>query len=354
MYGEDTMERRTLGRTDLKVSALCLGSMTWGSQNSEAEAHAQIDMALEHGVNFIDSAEMYPTTPHNRDTCGDSERLIGTWVAKNKARRGDVVLATKVIGLGYQNIRDGGPITPAVLRLAVDESLQKLQTDYIDLYQLHWPNRGTYHFLQHWTYDASGQDTAKAQDEVAEQLATLDALIKEGKIRHIGLSNETVWGCMQFLHKAESAGLPRIVSVQNEYSLMRRLYDLDMAEMSHHEQVGLICYSPLAGGVLTGKYSGGAVPTGSRGAINPGVGGRTGAASLAAADAYGAAARKHGLDPTQMALAWCLKRPFMASVIFGATTLDQLENSLRAVDVTITDALEADLLEVYRHYPKPY
>ena len=208
-----------MGRTDLKVSALCLGSMTWGSQNTEAEAHAQIDMALDHGVNIIDTAEMYPTTPHRRETCGDSERLIGTWVAKNPHRRSDVVLATKVIGDGYKNIRDGGPITPKVIRIAVEESLGKLQTDYIDLYQLHWPNRGSYHFLKHWTYDPSDQDTAKAIGEVEEQLEALDALIKEGKIRHIGLSNESVWGTMQFLRVAERDGLPRVVSVQNGVQL---------------------------------------------------------------------------------------------------------------------------------------
>lgn len=347
------MNMRKLGRSDLSVSPLCLGSMTWGSQNSEAEAHAQIDMALDHGVNFIDSAEMYPTTPHHRDTCGDSERRIGEWVAKT-GRRADVVLATKVVGDGYENIREGGPITPDIIRTACEDSLRKLQTDYIDLYQIHWPNRGSYHFIKHWEYDPSTQDTARALEDIEAELTTLDALVKEGKIRHIGLSNETAWGTMQYLRIAERLGLPRVATVQNEYSFLRRFYDLDMAELSHHENVGLICYTPLGGGMLTGKYSDGAMPEGSRAAINEGIGGRMTEFGMAAADAYVAVARKHGLDPAQMALAWCMARPFMASVIFGATSLPQLETSLAAMSLTLDEEVLSDILDVYKRYPKPH
>lgn len=346
------MDYRPLGHTDIKVSALCLGSMTWGSQNTEAEAHAQIDMALDHGINFIDTAEMYPVTPHRRETCGDSERLIGTWVEKT-GRRKDVIIATKVIGDGYANIRDGGPITPEVIRIACEDSLRKLRTDYIDLYQLHWPNRGSYHFQKHWSYDPSGQDTSKALADIEGELTALDALMKEGKIRAIGLSNESTWGTMQYLAAAERLGLPRVVSVQNEYSLLRRFYDLDMAEMSHHEGVGLLAYTPLAGGMLTGKYSGGVIPEGSRATIMDMVGGRMNEAGLAASDAYVAVAQKHGIDPTQMALAWSMGRPFMTSVIFGATSLPQLENSLRTPDLTLSDEVRSDILEVYKQYPRP-
>jgi len=280
-------------------------------------------LALDHGINFIDTAEMYPVTPHRRETCGDSERLIGTWVEKT-GRRKDVIIATKVIGDGYANIRDGGPITPEVIRIACEDSLRKLRTDYIDLYQLHWPNRGSYHFQKHWSYDPSGQDTSKALADIEGELTALDALMKEGKIRAIGLSNESTWGTMQYLAAAERLGLPRVVSVQNEYSLLRRFYDLDMAEMSHHEGVGLLM-----------------------------VGGRMNEAGLAASDAYVAVAQKHGIDPTQMALAWSMGRPFMTSVIFGATSLPQLENSLRTPDLTLSDEVRSDILEVYKQYPRP-
>ena len=347
------MRYNTLGRTDLKVSALCLGSMTWGSQNSEAEAHAQIDCALDAGINFIDSAEMYPVTPHRAETSGDSERLIGTWVAKSK-RRSDVIIATKVVGEGYKLIRDGAPISPQTIRTAVEDSLNKLQTDYIDLYQLHWPNRGSYHFRQVWTYDPSKQDTARAIADIEEQLQTLDGLIKEGKIRHIGLSNETAWGVMQFLRVAERDGLPRVASIQNEYSFLRRIYDLDLAEVAHHEDVGLLAWTPLGGGLLTGKYRGGALPAGSRATINEGIGGRMSEAGLAASAAYADLAERHGLDPAQMALAWCLERPFMTSAIFGATSVPQLENSLKALDLTLSDEARAGILEIYQRYPMPY
>lgn len=347
------MDYRPLGRTDIKVSALCLGTMTWGSQNTEAEGHAQIDMALDHGINFIDSAEMYPVTPHAKETSGDSERILGTWLEKS-GRREDVIVATKVIGEGYQFIRDGGPMDAAFIRAGCEESLKKLRTDYIDLYQIHWPNRGSYHFRQHWEYDPSTQDTVRALEEIELTLTTLDALVKEGKIRTIGLSNESCWGTMRFLSIAERLGLPRVVSMQNEYSFLRRFYDLDMAEMSHHEDVGLLAYTPLGGGLLTGKYSGGKIPEGSRATVMEGVGSRMTEAGLAASDAYVAIAKRHGLDPAQMALAWCAARPFMTSVIFGATSTAQLEKSLPAGSLTLSDEVNAEILDVFKQYPKPF
>ena len=215
------MRYNQLGRTDIKVSALCLGSMTWGSQNTAPEAYAQIDMALDRGVNFIDTAEMYPVNPLAKETQGDTERILGDWIGAS-GRRQDIILATKVSGKGYMNVRDGAPITPASIDLALDASLRSLKTDYIDLYQLHWPNRGSYMFRQNWTYDASGQDSDEVIDHMIEVLQHLEKCRDDGKIRHIGLSNESAWGTMRWLSIAAVQGLPRMVSVQNEYSLLCR------------------------------------------------------------------------------------------------------------------------------------
>ena len=298
------MKYNDLGRTGLKVSELCLGSMTWGTQNPEAEGHQQIDFALEHGINFIDTAEMYPTTPLSAETQGDTESIIGTWFAKT-GRREDVILATKVSGSGYRHVRSGAPISPDTINTAIDCSLKRLQTDYIDLYQLHWPNRGSYHFRQSWGFDATGQDTAETLEHMREVLETLEVLVKAGKVRHVGLSNESAWGTAKFLQIAEANNLPRMASIQNEYSLLCRIFDLDLAELSHHEDVGLLSFSPLACGMLTGKYRNGAIPEGSRASINDGLGGRFKPNAMAAVEAYAGVAEKHGLDFTQMALAFC-------------------------------------------------
>ena len=242
---------RELGRTGLKVSAICLGSMTWGTQNTTDEGHAQIDMALDRGVNFIDTAEMYPTNPLSKETQGDTERVIGEWVAKS-GRRDEVIIATKVSGEGYKNVRDGAPISPETINQALENSLRSLQTDYVDLYQLHWPNRGSYMFRQNWTYDPTRQDRANTIAHMEEVLDCLNGHIKAGKIRHIGLSNESAWGTAQWLRLSEERGLPRMASIQNEYSLLCRLFDTDMAELAHNEDVGLLAFSPLACGMLIG------------------------------------------------------------------------------------------------------
>ncbi|BDA87018.1 NADP-dependent oxidoreductase [Aureimonas sp. SA4125] len=346
------MKTRPLGRTGLNVSEICLGSMTWGSQNSEAEGHAQMDYALDQGVNFIDTAEAYPTTPMVKETMGRTEEIIGSWL-KASGKRDAVILATKIAGQGNDKIRDGGPITAAGIRIAVEDSLQRLATDRIDLYQLHWPNRGSYHFRKTWTYDPSGQDPAGERENMAEVLEALGALVKEGKLLHVGLSNETVWGTAQFLAIAEKAGLPRIASIQNEYSLMHRIFDLDWAELSLNEDVGLLAYSPLAAGLLTGKYGGGAIPEGSRGSINKGLGGRHTDSAVSVADAYADVARRHALQPNQMALAFCLTRPFMTSVIIGATTMEQLVSDIAAAEVTLDEAVMDDIAAVHRRYPIP-
>jgi aryl-alcohol dehydrogenase-like predicted oxidoreductase len=343
---------RKLGRTDIDVSAICLGSMTWGTQNSEAEAHEQLDYAVEQGINFIDTAEMYPTNPMSKETMGDTERFIGSWLARS-GRRSDVVIASKITGPGRDYVRGGRKIDRAGILEAVDESLKRLQTDYIDLYQLHWPNRGSYHFRQSWSFDPSKQDRQQAQDDITEALHALDEVVKAGKVRHVGLSNESAWGTAQYLKIAEAGGLPRVQSIQNEYSLMQRIFDLDLGELAHHENVGLLAYSPLAAGLLTGKYQGDVTPAGTRRAATPDLGGRIGAISFAVVEEYLAVARKHGLDPSQMALAFCLTRPFMTSVIIGATTMTQLRTNIASVDVTLGDNVLDDIQAVYRRYPVP-
>lgn len=347
------MKYRKLGRSDISVSAYCLGSMTWGTQNSEAEGHAQIDAAMDAGINFIDTAEMYPTTPLSKETQGRTEEIIGTWVRDNPAKRGDTVIATKVIGEGYQAIRDGAPISKATITQAVEGSLKRLQTDYIDLYQLHWPNRGSYHFRKWHKFDPTAQDRATVKDDIAETLEVLGGLVKAGKLREVGLSNESTWGTAQFLSIAEANGWPRMVSTQNEYSLLCRHFDLDFAELSHHEDLGLLAFSPLAAGILTGKYQGGAKPAGSRKSINNELGGRWTERVEAVVDLYAGVAAKHGLDLTQMALAFCAQRPFMTSVIFGATTMEQLSVALGAAEVTLSAEVLDDIAAVYQAHPIP-
>jgi aryl-alcohol dehydrogenase-like predicted oxidoreductase len=347
------MEYRELGRTGLKISAYCLGSMTWGTQTTEAEGHAQIDYALDHGVNFIDTAEMYPVNPLSKATQGDTERVIGSWIGASR-RREEIILATKVSGAGYPNVRDGAPISTATIAEALDNSLTSLQTDYIDLYQLHWPNRGSYMFRQNWTYDPSGQNSTEVEEQMLDVLNALGDHVKAGKIRHIGLSNETAWGVMRWLRLAEENNLPRMQSIQNEYSLMCRLYDTDLAEVTHHEQVGLLAYSPLAAGLLTGKYKKQVTPAGSRRAINEDLGGRTTDRAWQAIEAYLDIADKHGLNPVHMAMEFCVSRPFVSSAILGATTLEQLKIILDGQDKSLMDAVLADLNKAHRAHPMPY
>lgn len=347
------MQYKTLGRTDLRVSTLCLGSMTWGSQNSEAEGHRQIDHALDSGINFIDTAEMYPANPGPDDYAGKTEEIIGTWVEKS-GRRGDVVLATKITGEGSSRARGGEPIHPAGIRASLEGSLKRLRTDYIDLYQLHWPNRGSYHFRQYWDYDPSGVDRATTRQDIADILGELQRQIDAGKIRHVGLSNESAWGTALYLEVAERENLPRMATIQNEYSLLCRIFDLDLAELCVAEDVDLLSYSPLACGILSGKYAGDATPAGSRRALNATINKRISDTLWPAHDAYLDIARKHGLDPSQMALAWCLTRPFMGSVIFGSTSIDQLETALGSADLTLSEDVMNDIKAAYRLHPMPF
>lgn len=346
------MKYNALGRTGIKVSEICLGTMTWGSQNTEEEAHEQMDYAVAKGINFFDTAELYPVTPLSAETQGLTEAYIGTWL-KARGKRDDIIVATKVAGPGRPYIRGGSPISPATMRQALEESLQRLQTDYIDLYQLHWPNRGSYAFRQSWTYDPSGQDRKAVPEELLALLETLGDFVKEGKVRAIGVSNDTAWGVMKMLALAEKAGLPRLASIQNEYNFLYRPFDLDLSEVAHHEDVGLLAYSPLAAGLTTGKYIGGAHPTGSRLTINGDLGGRYTEYQDEAVRAYAALAREHELDLAQMQLAFSLTRPFMTSVIIGATTMEQLRTDIGALDVTLSDAVMKGIGKLHKKFPAP-
>ena len=347
------MQKRHLGGSDLEVSTLCLGSLTWGTQNSADEAHEQIDRALAAEINFIDTAEMYPVNPVSAETTGRTERIIGLWFERGN-RREDVILATKHSGAGMSYVRDGAPISSATIRETVEGSLRRLQTDYIDLYQFHWPNRGSYMFRQNWTYDPSGQDRAEVIANMEDCMGALQDEVQRGTIRHFGLSNESAWGMAQWAAVAERTGGPRPISVQNEYSLLCRLADTDVAEACVNERVDMFAFSPLATGLLTGKYQDGAVPDGSRLSLNADLGGRKTERVFDAVDAYLAVARDHGLDPVHMALAWCAQRPFMGSVIFGATRMDQLETALGAAEVTLTEETLKAIDEVHRAHPMPY
>lgn len=344
------MKRNPLGRTDLRVTEICLGTMTWGSQNTEAEGHAQIDMALEAGINFMDTAELY-AVPGSAQTSGRTEEIIGSWLART-GKRDQWIIASKIAGGGNSFIRQGRRPDGPSIREALEGSLRRLRTDHIDLYQIHWPSRGHYNFEHSWSYAPHRQDTADVLDNIAEMLETLDALVKEGKIGHVGVSNETTWGLAQWLRIAEDRGLPRLVSVQNEYNLLRRHFELDLAELSHHEDVGLLVYSPLAAGVLTGKYANGVTPPGSRKDYQKSFW-RLNPQSEAATANYVALARSHGLDPAQMAIAFTLTRPFTTSVIVGATSTGQLANAIGAHELTLSPEVLAGIEAIHRRNGRP-
>ncbi|MFT5226416.1 MAG: aryl-alcohol dehydrogenase-like predicted oxidoreductase [Polaribacter sp.] len=347
------MKYNTLGNSDINVSEICLGTMTWGEQNSEAEAFQQMDFALDQGVNFFDTAEMYPASPISAKTWGNTEKIMGNWF-KQSGKRDQVVLATKVSGEGLDWVQDGVNISPSKIAISIEGSLRRLQTDVIDLYQLHWPNRGSYHFRQNWRFDPTSQNRAETRNHILETLEALQRLVDEGKIRQIGLSNDSCWGISQWLQIADANQLARVATTQNEYSLMCRIYDLDLGELSHNENVGLLAYSPLATGLLTGKYTSNNIPAGSRRSIGADLGGRFDDNSSQVADAYVALARKHGLDPSQMALAFCNQRPFVTSNIIGATNLEQLAINIGSTEIQLSDEVLEDIFQIYRKNPTPF
>tara|TARA_A100001015_G_scaffold285891_1_gene353920 strand:+ start:1886 stop:2932 length:1047 start_codon:yes stop_codon:yes gene_type:complete len=348
------VQTKKLGWSSLEVSKLCLGTMTWGEQTRPKDAWRQMDSALAHGINLIDTAEMYPTNPMRAETSGDTERVIGKWPSIKK-RRAELVIATKVTGKGHRFVREGEPISASSIRIAVDNSLSSLNTDYIDIYQLHWPNRGSYMFRKNWDYDPTGQDKNEFLGHVEDVLDEMDKLVKAGKIRYFGLSNESAWGTSVWLQAAKAQNQPRVLSIQNEYSLLCRLFDLDLAELCHNEQVDLLAFSPLAAGLLTGKYRGGVVvPDRSRMTATPELGGRTNARVWLAIDAYLRIAHKYSLDPIHMALAWAMMRPFMGSVIFGATTQAQLEHILAGANLVLSDEVVREINAANKNYPMPF
>ena len=352
------MKRETLGRSDLEVSAFSLGTMTFGNQTAEDDAHAQIEAALQAGITFLDCAEMYPVNPVRAETAGRSEEYIGSWLA-GSGRRHEVEIATKASGEGSA-VRDGEGFSGKNLSRIVEGSLKRLQTDVIDLYQLHWPARGSYSFRQNWRYDPSGQSRASNLDHFEDVLRAMEDLVRAGKIRQFGLSNETAWGTIRWIDMAERLGAPRVVSVQNEYSLLQRLYDTDMAEVAVNEDVTLLSYSPLAAGLLTGKYQDDAVPEGSRVAVDLAhggggiLGGRKTERAHGAVAAYLKLAEEHGIDPVHMALAWQRTRPFPVIPILGATSIDQLKHQLTGLETTLSDELKTAIDDVHRAWPMPY
>jgi aryl-alcohol dehydrogenase-like predicted oxidoreductase len=345
------MEYRQLGNTDLDVSVICLGTMTWGEQNTQAEAFAQMDYALGQGVNFFDTAELY-SIPPNAATYGSTETIIGNWF-KQSGRRNDVILASKIAGPGegwIDHIRDGRTrFDKKNIRQAVDASLKRLQTDYIDLYQLHWPERKT-NFFGRLGYEYQEQDDFTP---FAETLAALEEQVEAGKIRHVGLSNETAWGVMKYLAVAEHQGLPRVVSVQNPYSLLNRSYEVGLAEIAHRERVGLLAYSPLGFGVLSGKYLDGARPEGARISKWPDYSRYMNAEAVAATEAYAQLARQHDLSPAQLALAYVNQRPFLTANIIGATTMVQLEENIASVRVRLADEVLEAIEAIHKRYTYP-
>lgn len=347
------MKMLTLGRTDIEVSDWCLGTMTYSNQTPQSDAHKQIDMALDAGINFLDTAEAYPVNPMSAETVGNSEKVIGNWI-QSSGRRSEVVVATKVAGDNPGWLREGRGYDGAVIREAVEGSLRRLQTDVIDLYQLHWPMRGSYMFRQNWTFDPSSQNRAETMDHMMDVLTALDDLVKAGKIRAIGMSNESAWGMTQWTRLADENSLPRMASVQNEYSLMCRLYDTDMAEMAVNEDVTLLSFSPLACGLLSGKYQDGQIPEASRRSLSPALGGRLTDRTFPVTQVYLDLAAKHGIDPLHMALAWQRSRPFPISAIFGATTADQFAHLLKAKDLELTPELIAEIDQTNRAHPMPF
>lgn len=341
------MQTRPLGQTGMHVSRLCLGTMTFGEQNSEAEAHAQLDRATAAGINFIDTAEMYPVPP-KAETQGRTEAYIGSWL-KARGKRDDLIIATKAAGPGLDHIRGGPRLNRDHLHRAVDDSLARLQTDYIDLYQLHWPDRNA-NFFGKLGYQ---HDESESATPLAESLQALKELVDAGKIRAVGLSNETPWGVMQSLRLADTLGVPRVASVQNPYNLLNRSFEVGLAEIAHREDVGLLAYSPLAFGALTGKYLDGARPPQGRLTLFERFQRYTSDLAEKAIHAYVDIAREHGLDPAQMALAYVNSRSFLTSNIIGATTLDQLESNLASEALTLDDSVLEAIESVHRQHPNP-
>lgn len=343
------MKYHKLGNTNIDVSLICLGTMTYGEQNSEAEAYSQLDYATQAGVNFIDTAELYPVPP-KKETQGQTETIIGNWLQKRK-RRDDLIIASKVSGPTdwCPHIRNGQS-RPDIknINIAIHESLNRLKTDYIDLYQVHWPDRQTNYFGK-LGYEYNSQTSLP----IEETLEALDKLVQSGKIRHIGISNETPWGTMQYLTLAKKYHWPRIVSIQNPYNLLNRVYEISLAEISQHERVGLLAYSPLGFGVLSGKYLNNARPDGARLTLFERFSRYTNPHGIIATQAYVDLANQYEIDPAQMALAYVNSRPFVTTNIIGATTLTQLERNIASLNLQLSDEVIENIEVIHTNHPNP-
>lgn len=345
------MKYRKLGRTNLNVSLIGLGTMTWGLQNTQDEGFEQMDYALNQGINFFDTAEMYAIPPSDK-TYGTTETIIGNWFASRKTRD-KVILATKMAGPGLSWIRNGEMINKKNLLLALEGSLKRLQTDYIDLYQLHWPNRDSYHFGKTWNY-APRFDINKQTDNFLEILQTLQTLVQDGKIRYFGLSNETAWGITKWLQLAQQHDLPRVVSIQNEYSLLCRHFESDLSEIALNEDCGLLAWSPLCRGMISGKYLNGARPEGARLTIETRKEHRIQPMSDAAIVRYIKLAKENDLDVNQMAIAFVNSQPFVTSTLIGATNMTQLKTNIDAIDLHLSDDIKTEIETIRRDYPAPF
>ena len=345
-----------LGRTGLEVSRVCLGTMTWGTQNTQADADEQIEYALDNGVNFMDTAEM-DSVPPTKESYGKTETIIGDWLSRHPSRRQDFILATKIAGPGMSYVRGGSDISGKTVIEAVDASLKRLQTDYIDLYQLHWPNRTTPHFAKHFPGDISftNVDRDEQSIQMLDILRGLEACIKAGKIRHFGLSDDTTWGINEFIRLSDKHSLPRVASIQNEFSLLHTKDWPYLVENCVHEDVAYLPWSPLAAGALTGKYLNGARPEGSRWtyAQRNGLFRDTPLVEKAVTQ-YLEVAAKHNMTPAQLALAWCDQVDGVTSTIIGATSLAQLKEDMAAFDMVLSEEALSDIMAVLKEYPVPF
>ncbi|MBF7071954.1 aldo/keto reductase [Glaciecola sp. MH2013] len=350
------MKYSPLGSSGLSVSRVCLGSMTWGVQNNQSDADAQIQYAIDNGVNFIDTAEMYPVPP-SEQTHGDTEAIIGDWLSRNASKRSDIIIASKIAGPGFPYVRDNSMISGATIQQALDDSLQRLQTDYIDVYQLHWPNRISPHFGKHWPNQvlATEQDVRAERDRMRDIVQGLGLAIQAGKIKHWGLSDDTPWGIHTYLQLCDELGVPKPVSIQNEFNLLHVKDWPYLIESCVFEDIAYLPWSPLSGGMLSGKYIGGARPKGSRWTMmqRNGLFRNTQHAEDAVV-AYCEIAKKHGISPSQLALAWCDQVDGVTSTIIGATNLPQLEENIAAFDMTLSQDCVDAVLETLQKYSMPF
>lgn len=343
------MKYTTIPQTDIRVSKICLGTMTYGQQNTEADAHEQLSYARDQGVNFIDTAEMY-SIPGRKETQGSTERYIGSWLKDQK--REDLVVATKITGpMPYFNyLRDNLGFSREVIHSALDQSLKRLQTDYVDVYQLHWPERNVNFFGQR---NYVHKENEAWTDNFHEVIETLDGLVKEGRIRHYGVSNETSWGVMRQLQESDKQGLARCKTIQNPYSLLNRTFEINLAEVSMREKVGLLAYSPLAFGVLSGKYLGGRMPEKSRIKLFPNYSRYSNPQALHLTEKYKEMADRHGLSLTHLSLAFVNQRPFVTSNIIGATTMEQLRENISSIDIELSEEMLSEIDEIQNLQPNP-